>query len=39
MLDQPGVRLPGQRRIIERQEHSEFIYLPQALIEELKSRC
>lgn len=39
MLEQPGVRLPGQRRVVERQERSHFISLPQGLIEELRGRC
>ena len=36
MLEQPGVRLPGQRRFAERQARNEFIHIPQALIEELQ---
>jgi LDH2 family malate/lactate/ureidoglycolate dehydrogenase len=39
MLDQPGVRLTGQRRIVERQERSEFINLPRDLVEELQCRA
>ncbi|MFJ3486018.1 Ldh family oxidoreductase [Pseudomonas sp. NPDC090202] len=39
MLAQPGVRLPGQRRAMERLERSELISLPQALITDLQSRC
>lgn len=36
MLEQPGVRLPGQRRFCERQARSEFIHVPKALIKELE---
>ncbi|MBH3390384.1 Ldh family oxidoreductase [Pseudomonas putida] len=37
MLAQPGVRLPGQRRIGERQVRSDFIELPQVLLDRLES--
>jgi (2R)-3-sulfolactate dehydrogenase (NADP+) len=37
MLAQPGVRLPGQRRVAERQQRSEFIYLQQDVIDSLKA--
>ncbi|MCX2889364.1 Ldh family oxidoreductase [Pseudomonas sp. DCB_BI] len=37
MLEQPGVRLPGQRRIRERQVHSDVIEVPQALLDRLQS--
>ncbi|CAI3806901.1 (2R)-3-sulfolactate dehydrogenase (NADP(+)) [Pseudomonas sp. MM221] len=37
MLAQPGVRLPGQRRIQERQMRGDFIEVPQALLDRLKS--
>ncbi|WP_054903173.1 Ldh family oxidoreductase [Pseudomonas sp. NBRC 111131] len=36
MLEQPGVRLPGQRRLAERRERSQSLCLPQALVEELQ---
>jgi len=37
MLEQPGVRLPGQRRIRERQQRCDFIEVPQALLNRLQS--
>lgn len=36
MLEQPGVRLPGQRRMRERQANSDFIEVPQALLDTLQ---
>ncbi|MBK4996391.1 Ldh family oxidoreductase [Pseudomonas sp. S37] len=36
MLAQPGVRLPGQRRIRERQVRGDFIEVPQALLDRLQ---
>ncbi|WP_296258073.1 MULTISPECIES: Ldh family oxidoreductase [unclassified Pseudomonas] len=38
MLEQPGVRLPGERRFAERAERSEYIHLPAALIDDLRLR-
>ncbi|MFJ4456103.1 Ldh family oxidoreductase [Pseudomonas sp. NPDC089392] len=37
MLEQPGVRLPGQRRIRERQVRSALIEVPQGLLDKLQS--
>ncbi|MBZ9538026.1 Ldh family oxidoreductase [Modicisalibacter tunisiensis] len=39
MLEQEGVRLPGDRRYATRERHAESIELPVALVEELRAYC